>query len=95
MIQNVLLTVEQEMNQTLASTLEGILFKAVIKGGDSWGIQKLKVREYKVIAEKRKFLEGRRARLVLIKEKVDAFQLPHCKTAICPQCNRYTKRSYK
>ena len=38
-IDNVPLTNEHEMNQTLASTLEGILFEAVIKGGDSWGIQ--------------------------------------------------------
>ena len=38
-IDNVALTIEHEMNQTLASTLEGILFEAVIKGGDSWGIQ--------------------------------------------------------
>ena len=74
-IDNVPLTIEHEINQTLASTLERTLFEAVVKGGDS---EQLKdwVREDKVIAEKRKFLEGRRARLVLIKEKVDAFQ-PH------------------
>lgn len=72
-IDNVPLTIEHEMNQTLALTLERILFEAVVKGGDS---EQLKdwVREDKVVAEKRKFLEGRRARLVLIKEKIDAFQ---------------------
>ena len=74
-IDNVPLTIEHEINQTLASTLERILFEAIVKGGNS---EQLKdwVREDKAIAEKRKFLEGRRARLVLIKEKVDAFQ-PH------------------
>jgi hypothetical protein len=68
------LTIEHELNQTLANNFETSLLKSLFEEPDASDVMKALLREDPALTTKRASLEERRVRLTEIKQRLDNFR---------------------